>query len=179
MAVEVPPGTATTLAEPISVEHLGFERTLAAPPPAHLSEQPELGSAGPATELDEHISVGNDAGQKMEDLSSLSMTFMLGNGQRRAMSFPSEDVTVGSVKQRLMEDWPPEWDDQKPVGVGNIRLLHLGKLLADNLTLKDCRIQQGNPNVVHLTVRPADLVPEEDVDAKVEQKKGSGCCVLM
>lgn len=50
---------------------------------------------------------------------------------------------------------------KQPASPHLIRLILLGRLLEDKSLLKDCRLQLESPNVVHLSLRPADITEDE------------------
>jgi len=102
-------------------------------------------------------------------------------------------------------DGVAEWET-RPTSPGAIRLIHFGKLLDDKTTLKgvlrmpywknfwanmlsDCRFQASVPNVVHMTVKPQDVVEEEENTKGgkgstrgrrgSEREGGFRCCAVM
>ncbi|KAF2120777.1 hypothetical protein BDV96DRAFT_485040 [Lophiotrema nucula] len=54
-----------------------------------------------------------------------------------------------------------EWES-RPTSPSSIRLIHFGRMLDDKSPLKECRFQTEAPNVVHMTVKPQEIVDEED-----------------
>ncbi|KAI9293353.1 hypothetical protein K502DRAFT_325379 [Neoconidiobolus thromboides FSU 785] len=61
--------------------------------------------------------------------------FLLLNGAKVEYSFNNQ-MTIHEVKQRLIENWPGEWMNDKPISILALRLLYLGKILEDFKTLK-------------------------------------------
>ncbi|KAB8297647.1 hypothetical protein EYC80_001455 [Monilinia laxa] len=70
-------------------------------------------------------------------------------------------ISVYTLKELILREWREEWE-AKPSSPSGIRLIFFGKLLEDNSVLKDCKFKHDSSNVVHMTVRPQDLVDEED-----------------
>ncbi|USP74485.1 hypothetical protein yc1106_01759 [Curvularia clavata] len=72
-------------------------------------------------------------------------------------------VHIASFR-RLYENANPsyaEWE-ARPTSPGSIRLIHFGRMLDDKSPLKECRFQTDTPNVVHMTVKPQEVVDEEE-----------------
>ncbi|KAI3615687.1 ubiquitin-like protein 3-like [Moniliophthora roreri] len=65
----------------------------------------------------------------------VSLCFLLISGKRRVMSFDPE-TTVGRVKELVWNAWPSDWQDEQPPTPWHLRILHLGKILQDDDTLK-------------------------------------------
>lgn len=92
----------------------------------------------------------------------VSLCFLLISGKRRVMSFDPE-TTVGRVKELVWNAWPSDWQDEQPPTPWHLRVLHLGKILQDDDTLKGLsfavhtptpEIPSPTPTIVHLSVRP-------------------------
>ncbi|ESK86705.1 ubiquitin-like protein 3-like [Moniliophthora roreri MCA 2997] len=92
----------------------------------------------------------------------VSLCFLLISGKRRVMSFDPE-TTVGRVKELVWNAWPSDWQDEQPPTPWHLRILHLGKILQDDDTLKDLSFAihtsspetpTPTPTIVHLSVRP-------------------------
>ncbi|KAI9797667.1 MAG: hypothetical protein M1825_005726 [Sarcosagium campestre] len=79
-------------------------------------------------------------------------------------------LSVYTLKELIWREWREEWEP-RPSSPSSIRLIHFGRLLEDSALLRECRFNAESPNVVHMTVRPQDLVDEEDAKAG---KGGSG-----
>ncbi|KAJ9623227.1 hypothetical protein H2203_006164 [Taxawa tesnikishii (nom. ined.)] len=76
-------------------------------------------------------------------------------------------ISVYTLKELIWRDWREEWEP-KPSSPSAIRLIHFGRLLEDKAQLKDCRFNATTPNVVHMSVKPAEIIEEE------EATKGAG-----
>jgi len=96
------------------------------------------------------------------------------------------NISVYTLKELILRDWRPEWESP-PSSPSSIRLIHFGRMLDDKSPLKDCRFQQESPNVVHMTVKPQEVVDEEDAKTgKGGNRRGdddethAGCrCVIL
>lgn len=65
-------------------------------------------------------------------------------------------INVSALKECIWKEWKDEEWNVKPPSANFIRLIHFGRLLDDRQQLKDCRLNPNTPNVVHMTVRPAE-----------------------
>jgi len=93
-------------------------------------------------------------------------------------------ISVYKLKELILREWRDEWDG-KPASPSSIRLIHFGKLLEDKEQLKKYQFSSEAPNVVHMSVRPAEMM-EEDEAAKGNggrdgrnRQGGGGCCVIL
>ncbi|KAH7080221.1 ubiquitin-related domain-containing protein [Paraphoma chrysanthemicola] len=96
------------------------------------------------------------------------------------------NISVYTLKELIWRDWREEWEP-RPTSPSSIRLIHFGRMLDDKSPLKDCRFQTENPNVVHMTVKPQEVVDEEDAktgkganrrDGEDEPTAGCRCVIL-
>ncbi|KAI9783416.1 MAG: hypothetical protein M1816_001390 [Peltula sp. TS41687] len=71
------------------------------------------------------------------------------------------EISIYTLKELILREWRDEWE-ARPSNPSSIRLIHFGRLLDDKAALKDCRFNPDSPNVVHMTVRPQELMDEED-----------------
>ncbi|KAI9873889.1 MAG: hypothetical protein M1830_010415 [Pleopsidium flavum] len=95
-------------------------------------------------------------------------------------------MSVYTLRELIWREWREEWE-LRPSSPSSIRLIHFGKLLDDKYSLEESKFKNDTPNVVHMTVKPQDIVDEED--AKLAKQGGRdrdgnerspGCrCVLM
>ncbi|KAL6706470.1 hypothetical protein ACN47E_005409 [Coniothyrium glycines] len=97
------------------------------------------------------------------------------------------NISVYTLKELIWRDWREEWET-RPTSPSSIRLIHFGRMLDDNSPLKDCRFQTDSPNVVHMTVKPQEVVDEEENAKTGKGPKGrdgddeptAGCrCVIL
>ncbi|KAK3324776.1 ubiquitin-related domain-containing protein [Cercophora scortea] len=102
------------------------------------------------------------------------------SGQRDPFS-----ISIYKLKELILREWRDEWDG-KPASPSSIRLIHFGKLLDDKEQLKKYQFSADSPNVVHMSVKPAEMV-EEDEAGKTKgtsqggrsREGGGGCCVIL
>jgi hypothetical protein len=94
-------------------------------------------------------------------------------------------ISVYKLKELILREWREEWDG-KPASPSSIRLIHFGKLLDDKEQLKKYQFSQDSPNVVHMSVRPPEMMEEEETaKSKANSREGrtrdggSGCCVIL
>ncbi|KAK3940155.1 ubiquitin-related domain-containing protein [Diplogelasinospora grovesii] len=94
-------------------------------------------------------------------------------------------ISVYKLKELILREWRDEWEG-KPASPSSIRLIHFGKLLDDKEQLKKYQLSASGPNVVHMSVRPAEMI-EEDETAKGKSsgrdgrgsEGGGGCCIIL
>ncbi|KAK5008768.1 hypothetical protein LTR16_005577, partial [Cryomyces antarcticus] len=95
-------------------------------------------------------------------------------------------ISVYTLKELIWRDWRDEWE-QRPTSPSSIRLIHFGKMLDDKSQLRgvfnprmngyrgsglaverplthfsECRFQAESANVVHMTIKPQEVVDDED-----------------
>ncbi|KAI9724077.1 MAG: hypothetical protein M1812_000796 [Candelaria pacifica] len=80
------------------------------------------------------------------------------------------NMSVYTLKELIWREWREEWET-RPTAPTSIRLIHFGRLLDDKSPLTDCKFNRDSPNVVHMTVKPQEVVDDED--AKIS-KQGQG-----
>ncbi|KAF2189814.1 ubiquitin-like protein [Zopfia rhizophila CBS 207.26] len=109
--------------------------------------------------------------------------------KKRNVNIESMDpynISVYTLKELIWRDWREEWDP-RPTSPSSIRLIHFGRMLDDKSPLKECRFQTESPNVVHMTVKPQEVVDEEDAktgkgggrrDSEEEVHAGCRCVIL-
>lgn len=97
------------------------------------------------------------------------------------------NISVYTLKELIWRDWREEWEP-RPSSPSSIRLIHFGRMLDDKAPLKECRFQTEAPNVVHMTVKPQEMVDEEESKAikttmsrrQGEEEPTAGCrCVIL
>ncbi|KAI0486524.1 ubiquitin-related domain-containing protein [Xylaria cf. heliscus] len=91
-------------------------------------------------------------------------------------------ITVYTLKELILRDWRREWEEP-PREPSSIRLIHFGKLLEDRNQLSHYHFSTTSKNWVHMTVKPQDLLDEEEAAKKVKESSShsgrSGCCVIL
>ncbi|TKA65237.1 hypothetical protein B0A49_07956 [Cryomyces minteri] len=94
-------------------------------------------------------------------------------------------ISVYTLKELIWRDWRDEWE-QRPTSPSSIRLIHFGKMLDDKSQLRECRFQAESANVVHMTIKPQEVVDDEDAktgkgisrDRDNERTPGCRCVIL-
>ncbi|KAI4721786.1 hypothetical protein E4T48_02042 [Aureobasidium sp. EXF-10727] len=81
-------------------------------------------------------------------------------------------ISVYTLKELIWRDWREEWEP-RPSSPAAIRLIHFGRFLDDKLPLKECRFSDSAPNVVHMSVKPQEVIDDEE-NAKSAKGKNSG-----
>lgn len=94
-------------------------------------------------------------------------------------------VSVYKLKELILREWRDEWEG-KPASPSSIRLIHFGKLLDDKEQLKKYQFSREIPNVVHMSVKPAEMLEEDEAgkgksgsSGGRNSEGGSGCCVIL
>ncbi|ORY59692.1 ubiquitin-related domain-containing protein [Pseudomassariella vexata] len=91
-------------------------------------------------------------------------------------------ITVYTLKELILRDWRKEWDTppREPV---SIRLIYFGKMLEDRQTLTNYNFSKTSKNVVHMTVKPQEIVDEEEATKRVKDSSHhsgrGGCCIIL
>ncbi|WEW57752.1 hypothetical protein PRK78_003219 [Emydomyces testavorans] len=163
-----------------------------------LSEPKVLSPAiGPSSDLP------SPCPKESEDAGiSLVITLLLTTGARhpfkidsrylrkRSVNVPDNDpfaMSVYTLKELIWREWRSEWEP-RPTSPSLIRLISFGKLLDDKAPLSDSKFHRDAPNVVHMTVKPQDLVDEEEAKAtkgqysrdREDSERSPGCrCVIL
>ncbi|KAI3329256.1 hypothetical protein HD806DRAFT_278459 [Xylariaceae sp. AK1471] len=158
---------------------------------------------GPAAPEDEDLSIDPVEAQPSNGVLSVNIMLQLTNGARHpfridekyltkrnvTVTGKTEDgkmdpasITVYTLKELILRDWRKEWEEA-PREPSSIRLIHFGKLLEDRNQLSHYHFSTTNKNWVHMTVKPQDLLDEEEAAKKVKESSShngrSGCCVIL
>ncbi|KAE8354382.1 ubiquitin-related domain-containing protein [Aspergillus coremiiformis] len=132
---------------------------------------------------------------------SLVITLLLTSGSRhpfqidgqylrkRSVNVENYDpfaMSVYTLKELIWREWRQDWEP-RPSSPSYIRLISFGKLLDDKAPLSDSKFSRDAPNVVHMTVKPQELVDEEDAKGAKAQytrereasERSPGCrCII-
>lgn len=84
--------------------------------------------------------------------------------KRRSVKVDNDDpfnMSVYTLKELIWREWRSEWEPQ-PSSPSSIRLISFGKLLDDKAPLSESSLTHDAPNVIHMTVKPQEVVDEED-----------------
>lgn len=172
------------------------------PSDANAPNQPptESGASTLETRPAEQPSQESDA--KEEDNGpSLVITLLLTSGSRhpfkidgqylrkRSVNVENYDpfaMSVYTLKELIFREWRQDWEP-RPSSPSYIRLISFGKLLDDKAPLSDSKFNHDAPNVVHMTVKPQELIDEEDAKGAKAQytrereasERSPGCrCII-
>ncbi|KAG0241653.1 Ubiquitin-like protein 3 [Mortierella sp. GBA43] len=110
------------------------------------------------------------------DTDKVSLTLLLVSGSRSTFTFHAAD-TIETVKSKVYDTWPKEWQEDKPASPQSLKILYLGKFLADTSTLESNRIQPGTTTIVHLTIK----APEQEIHAHSKSDSAAKCkfCLIL
>ncbi|KAL1955533.1 hypothetical protein VTO42DRAFT_8487 [Malbranchea cinnamomea] len=109
--------------------------------------------------------------------------------RKRGVDVPNYDpfaMSVYTLKELIWREWRSEWES-RPSSPSAIRLISFGKLLDDKAPLSESRFNRDAPNVVHMTIKPQEVMEEEDAKAKsvhgrdretTESSPGCRCVIL-
>ncbi|KAE9398775.1 hypothetical protein BT96DRAFT_821493 [Gymnopus androsaceus JB14] len=137
--------------------------------------------AQPEAEAEVEVEEGNvEQIQAIPQTPIVSISFLLISGKRRVMTFEPE-TTVGRVKELVWNSWPTgqDWQEDRPPTPSHLRILHLGKILQDEDTLKGVYSPPTSPpsptpvpTIVHLAIRPTGPgIPNPGDSADLEKRK--------
>ncbi|CAG8897751.1 unnamed protein product [Penicillium egyptiacum] len=166
-------------------------------PPSMDTDEPKT---APETST-EHSDDGS--GKEVEDAGpSLAITLLLTTGSRhpftidgkylrkRSVNVENFDpflMSVYTLKELIWREWRSDWET-RPSSPSSIRLISFGKLLDDKSPISDSKFSKEHPNVVHMTVKPQEVVDEEDAKGAKAQysrdgeasERSPGCrCVIL
>jgi len=106
---------------------------------------------------------------------------------KRGIKLPGNDpfnMSVYDLKEMILREWREEWE-AKPQNASAIRLISFGKLLDDKAPLKESKFNHDAPNVVHMTVKPQDVIDDEEAakskgvrEQGTERSPGCRCVIL-
>ncbi|GJJ68817.1 hypothetical protein EMPS_01163 [Entomortierella parvispora] len=110
------------------------------------------------------------------DADKVALTLLLVSGSRTTFSFPATE-TIESIKAKVFESWPRDWHEEKPSSPQSLKILYLGKFLADSSTLESNKIQPGATTIVHLTIK----APEQELHGHSKSDSAAKCkfCLVL
>ncbi|KAJ5894220.1 hypothetical protein N7495_005911 [Penicillium taxi] len=164
------------------------------------TEEPKLaGSLAKPDDTSKEVETEADA----EDTGpSLVITLLLTTGSRhpftidgkylrkRNVNVENHDpfaMSVYTLKELIWREWRDDWEP-RPSSPSSIRLISFGKLLVDKSPLSESKFNHDAPNVLHMTVKPQEIVDEEDAKGAKAQynrenetsERSPGCrCVIL
>ncbi|GIZ41221.1 hypothetical protein CKM354_000453400 [Cercospora kikuchii] len=109
--------------------------------------------------------------------------------QNSAGEFDPRELSGYQLKELIWTDWRQEWEP-RPSSPGRIRLIVMGRMIEDKGLLKDLPFNMASTNVVHMTVKPADIIDDDEaanakstgkaVRQRETEEQGAGCrCVIL
>ncbi|KAJ1653880.1 hypothetical protein IWQ61_006089 [Dispira simplex] len=87
------------------------------------------------------------------------LTCLMVSGNRHTFQFPP-NATIKEVKLQIFDEWPKDWEGERPASPGFLRLVYLGKFLSDVTTLPENKLVPGKPIIVHLIIK---MVEDSDL----------------
>jgi hypothetical protein len=150
----------------------------------------------------EHSDDGSGKEVEEDAGPSLAITLLLTTGSRhpftingkylrkRSVNVENFDpflMSVYTLKELIWREWRSDWET-RPSSPSSIRLISFGKLLDDKSPISDSKFSKEHPNVVHMTVKPQEVVDEEDAKGAKAQynregeanERSPGCrCVIL
>ncbi|KAE9598262.1 hypothetical protein Lal_00004079 [Lupinus albus] len=112
----------------------------------------------------------------------IELKFRIYDGTDIAHSTYSSSTTVGTLKQRLVAEWP-QGKTVVPKSVSDVKLIHAGKVLENNKTLADSRITfgdiPGGAITMHVVVQPPLAKTKTEKNDKDKQKMNSCSCAIL
>ncbi|KAH8681642.1 hypothetical protein BX600DRAFT_505304 [Xylariales sp. PMI_506] len=91
-------------------------------------------------------------------------------------------ITVYTLKELILREWRKDWDIA-PREPSSIRLIKMGKMLDDKQTLTQSNFTPTVTSIVHMTVKPQDIVEEDEANKKIKEpgssSSRSSCCVIL
>ncbi|KAG0051148.1 Ubiquitin-like protein 3 [Gryganskiella cystojenkinii] len=110
------------------------------------------------------------------DANTVGLTLLLVSGSRTTFTFPATE-TIEGVKTKVFENWPRDWHEEKPSSPQSLKILYLGKFLADNSTLESNKIQPAATTIVHLTIK----APEQELHGHSKSDSAAKCkfCLVL
>ncbi|KAJ5653793.1 hypothetical protein N7490_000796 [Penicillium lividum] len=173
------------------------------------SEQPATAVAQSQSTEAEELKPGAELSSEQEEVEgkesdgpSLDITLLLTTGSRhpftidgqylrkRSVNVENYDpfaMSVYTLKELIWREWRSDWET-RPSSPSSIRLISFGKLLDDKSPLSESKFNHDAPNVVHMTVKPQEVVDEEDAKGAKAQysrerdsnERSPGCrCVIL
>ncbi|KAM0717245.1 hypothetical protein Q7P37_007097 [Cladosporium fusiforme] len=87
-------------------------------------------------------------------------------------NFDPREMSGYKLKELIWTDWRAEWE-ARPRDPSSIRLIIMGRMIDDKVALKDLPFSLPSANVVHMTIKPADLLDDEAEGGAKSGSKGS------
>ncbi|QSZ30187.1 hypothetical protein DSL72_004707 [Monilinia vaccinii-corymbosi] len=138
---------------------------------SHSLPAPSTVDAGPSLNITLLLTSGARHPYKIDEKyltkRAVAVPGVTENGKKDPLS-----ISVYTLKELILREWREEWE-AKPSSPSSIRLIFFGRLLDDKSALRECKFKFDTSNVVHMTVRPQDVVDEEDASKAKSMGRGS------
>ncbi|VDO93492.1 unnamed protein product [Heligmosomoides polygyrus] len=109
----------------------------------------------------------------MQSEDFVTLRLILVSGRTHEFQFhpftPAHEVT-----QKVFEQWPKEWADEKVESASMLKLIYHGRFLHGSVTLSALNLPQGKTTVMHLVTR--ENLPEPNSNDSLSKRKRGGCC---
>ncbi|XP_057974624.1 membrane-anchored ubiquitin-fold protein 6 [Malania oleifera] len=113
----------------------------------------------------------------MAEEESIELKFRLSDGTDIGPSKYSPSTTVGSLKEKILGQWPKDKED-RPKTVSDVKLISAGKILENNKTIAESRLSvselPGGIITMHVIVRPP-LTNKNNEKVQEDSLKKSRC----
>ncbi|ESQ27330.1 hypothetical protein EUTSA_v10019328mg [Eutrema salsugineum] len=119
----------------------------------------------------------------MGDEDRIELKFRLADGTDIGPSKYSQYMTVASLKEKIIAQWPKE-NENAPKLINEIKLINGGKILENNRTLSEARSLAigelpGIVTTMHVVLRPPTLGQKnEKLQNEPSVKNRCACCIL-
>ncbi|KAJ9187727.1 hypothetical protein P3X46_003150 [Hevea brasiliensis] len=117
-----------------------------------------------------------------EGAEQIELKFRIYDGTDIGHSTYASSMTVGTLKQRLVTEWPRD-KTVLPKSVNDLKLIHAGKILENSKTLADSRITYGDLPAgvitMHVLVQPPAAKKKMDKNPEEMKKQNSCSCVIL
>ncbi|WPH04773.1 Hypothetical protein R9X50_00766800 [Acrodontium crateriforme] len=137
--------------------------------------QPTISAAaGPTLSITLMLTTGARHPYKIDEkyLVSRKVTTKGMKGSESEGEFDPREVSGYKLKELIWTDWRSEWEP-RPASPSAIRLIIFGKMVDDKKSLKDYPFHLDSPNILHMTVKPADFDDDDGHGGKSASKVGS------
>ncbi|TKY61823.1 Membrane-anchored ubiquitin-fold protein 3 [Spatholobus suberectus] len=112
----------------------------------------------------------------------IELKFRIYDGTDIAHSTYSSSTIVGTLKQKLVSEWP-KGKTVTPKSVSDLKLIHAGKVLENSKTLADSRITFGDISggavTMHVVVQPPVTKKKTEKNQEDKQKMNSCSCTIL
>ncbi|CAJ0598261.1 unnamed protein product [Cylicocyclus nassatus] len=117
----------------------------------------------------------SNKGSKDSSPSSENVTLRLILVSGRTHEFQFHPLTPAhEVTQKVFEQWPKEWADEKVESASMLKLIYHGRFLHGSVTLNALNLPQGKTTVMHLVTR--ENLPEPNSSDSLSKRKRGSCC---